>query len=44
MTATAPETRIINPVPITNENFAQWGQVVRLPDADPNAVQVNQGT
>ncbi|GJJ73416.1 ureidoglycolate lyase [Entomortierella parvispora] len=34
----------IVPVDITNENFAKWGQVVRLPDADPNAVQVNQGT
>lgn len=34
----------IQPIPITNENFARWGQVVRLPDADPNAVQVNQGT
>ncbi|KAF9431929.1 Allantoicase [Entomortierella beljakovae] len=35
---------IIQPVPITNENFAEWGQVVRMPDADPNAVQVNQGS
>ncbi|KAF9198628.1 Allantoicase [Haplosporangium sp. Z 27] len=34
----------VHPVPITNENFAQWGQVVRMPDADPNAVQVNQGS
>ncbi|KAF9931998.1 Allantoicase [Modicella reniformis] len=34
----------IVPVAITNENFARWGQLVRLPDADPNAVQVNQGT
>ncbi|KAF9582640.1 Allantoicase [Lunasporangiospora selenospora] len=34
----------VQPKPITNENFAKWGQVVRLPDADPNAVQVNQGT
>ncbi|KAF9166024.1 Allantoicase [Actinomortierella ambigua] len=34
----------VTPVPITNENFERWGQVVRLPDADPNAVQVNQGT
>ncbi|KAG0092841.1 Allantoicase [Podila epicladia] len=35
---------VIQPKPITNENFERWGQVVRLPDADPNAVQVNQGT
>ncbi|KAG0344142.1 Allantoicase [Podila humilis] len=40
-TATLP---VIQPQPITNENFEKWGQVVRLPDADPNAVQVNQGT
>lgn len=39
-TATLP---VIQPKPITNENFERWGQVVRLPDADPNAVQVNQG-
>ncbi|KAG0246734.1 ureidoglycolate hydrolase [Mortierella sp. GBAus27b] len=37
-------TLTVTPVNITNENFAQWGQVVRMPDADPNAVQVNQGT
>lgn len=40
----AQALQTIQPVPITNENFARWGQVVRLPDADPNAVQVNQGT
>ncbi|KAF9969404.1 Allantoicase [Actinomortierella ambigua] len=34
----------VTPVPITNANFERWGQVVRLPDVDPNAVQVNQGT
>ncbi|KAG0231249.1 Allantoicase [Actinomortierella wolfii] len=34
----------VTPVPITNENFKKWGQVVRMPDVDPNAVQVNQGT
>lgn len=34
---------VVTPVDITNENFSRWGQVVRLPDADPNAVQVNQG-
>ncbi|KAF9961087.1 Allantoicase [Mortierella alpina] len=46
MSPSSPETaalRTIQPVPISNENFARWGQVVRLPDADPNAVQVNQG-
>ncbi|KAG0324685.1 Allantoicase [Dissophora globulifera] len=35
---------VVLPVPITPENFVRWGQVVRLPDVDPNAVQVNQGT
>ncbi|KAF9151846.1 Allantoicase [Linnemannia schmuckeri] len=40
----AQAVQTVQPVPITNENFARWGQVVRLPDADPNAVQVNQGT
>ncbi|KAK3812210.1 MAG: ureidoglycolate hydrolase [Benniella sp.] len=44
MTTSTTELRTITPVDITNENFKEWGQVVRLPDADPNAVQVNQGT
>lgn len=48
MSLPAPETNrallTVTPVNITNENFAQWGQVVRLPDVDPNAVKVNQGT
>jgi len=35
--------QMVEPVAITNENFARWGQVIRLPDADPSAVQVNQG-
>ncbi|KAF9354187.1 Allantoicase [Mortierella sp. AD094] len=41
---TAKTLLTVQPVSITNENFAQWGQVVRMPDADPNAVQVNQGS
>ncbi|KAF9918999.1 Allantoicase [Lobosporangium transversale] len=44
MTSETTERITVQPKPITNENFARWGQVVRLPDTDPNAVQVNQGT